>query len=129
MQQWAVDADRAAALRPRREPNRGGTQRGQVSLLPRAAQTQNVDHDLLLATAKLALTTARHQRALSGQMTRTYSIPDASRHGQAFATMARIECAWSEKSLVLAWGQILLLVTSQPPGLPADAVRVLMAHI
>ena len=114
MQGWLQAAPRQSAVRPRREPQPqhhprthpssatpalvGGV--AAVATIPRA------DVDLLTYISRLALSTARQMRTLSGMAVRTLTLPDTSPLAQPLAVVAHMEKPWFENMLCYTWGAL-----------------------
>ena len=79
MKGWVTSSDRAVVVRARKQDNRGSKAHqppaGAKAELARAARIER-DEDLLMATARLSLCTARQLRTLTGILLRTVTIPD-----------------------------------------------------
>ena len=80
------------------------------------------------ATARLALSTATQVRYMSGLITKTASIPDASLLGKLFADYAKIDRPWTDNLLAFTWAEIILLALDHPQGLHEESLMILQAH-
>ena len=87
MQQWADAAPRQSALRARRglahtqrasNPSSPGQSTAVVAVTAGGARGTHTDSGLLECTARLALSTARQVRALTGLTTEALTLPDSS---------------------------------------------------
>ena len=85
--------------------------------------------DLLLSTAKLALSTARQVRQLTSAVMRTLSVPLTSPVGTKLQEKAGRDQPWREDQILYTWGLVVLLICALPDtGLPMESLMPLRAH-
>ncbi|WP_353239661.1 hypothetical protein, partial [Limnohabitans sp.] len=136
MQGWLQAAPRQSAVRPRREPQPQHHPRTHPSSATPAlaggavavATIPRVDVDLLTCTSRLALSTARQMRTLSGMAVRTLTLPDTSPLAQPLAVVAHMEKPWSENMLCYTWGHLITVLLAHPDNLPPAALLILQTH-
>ena len=95
------------------------------------ARTSGPPHseDLLHATARLSLHTARRVRLLSAVVLRTLLIPDNSSAGPSIKNIATQEKQYSDLEACYTWAQLLLAVLALPAStLPVESTRLLAEH-
>lgn len=134
MRQWATGGERTIALRPRTENNARGRGKGrgrqsdQAAHPPSQALTGGQD-DLLMQTARLALSTARQTRLLSAIVSRTLTVPDTSRIATALTTIARQEQRQGDDLMAYLWGLLILaIIDLSPDGLPQESLQPIRLH-
>ena len=133
MKGWVTTSDRAVAVRARKQENRGSTAHqppvGAKAESARAARIER-DEDLLMATARLSLCSARQLRTLTGILLRTVTIPDGTKFGTRLAELARQEKPWHENNWVIMWGTVILMIAdATDDGLPLDCLKVIREHV
>ena len=136
MQGWLQAAPRQSAVRPRREPQpQHHLRTHQSSATPAlaggvvaVATIPRADADLLTCTSRLALSTARQMRTLSGMAVRTLTLPDTSPLAQPLAVVAHMEKPWSENMLCYTWGHLITVLLAHPDNLPPEALLILQTH-
>ena len=133
MNGWVLGGDRATAVRPRRQDTqlakastvraRGkGSQQG-------SSQQRPASDNILINTAKLALSTAKQVRQLTCAVMRTLSIPTASPLGPKFQAIAARDLPWREDQLLYTWGLLITTLCEAPDsGTVSDALACLRAH-
>ena len=132
MKGWVTSSDRAVVVRARKQDNRGSKAHqpsaGAKAEPARAARIER-DEDLLMATARLSLSSARQLRTLTGILLRTVTIPDGTKFGTRLAELARQEKPWHENNLVIVWGSVILMIAdAMDDGLPPDCLKVIREH-
>lgn len=141
MQSWAAGATREKAQRPRRraQPQSatlalGAVQpsivSGPTALAQPVARTNiHKNDDLTVATARLALATARQVRSLAATVVKTVSIPDTTLWGPQLRELASRERNYGDNELAYMWAQLLIiLLEASQENLPADALAHLLEH-
>lgn len=131
MKSWAQSQDRALAIRQRRgsnQPTRGANQHAHSSQPPPAfPQTATLQlTDMLQATTRLALQTARQVRVLQGQATRTILYKDSGLLGHALQTLASPTKGWHENNAAFMWARLILLIIEHIPDAENQAVCTLL---
>ena len=142
METWASGRERAAAVRPRRtrqNPHEAIPQNANSAIAapvsspfqaPHGGRPQgptwHSDKELLHATARLSIETARNVRMLTAIAVRTLSVPALSQCGPPVRAVAEQPRTYAEHEPAYTWAQLVLLALALVPEDSQDAGHLLL---